>query len=151
VATDEPVASTPLEPEAEVAVVNAAGTVAASDANSAAGSGAEAAADCGLLVMIAGIVTMAVQGEGFIAEEFWRWGFLGAMIGGIAFAAGVLRLSTGAWRRSRDLEREIEALRGEVAKARVSAASFPAQPRSSLVGASGAFVSAPRPISSRAA
>jgi hypothetical protein len=84
------------------------------------GSGAEAAADCGLLVTLAGIVTMAIQGEGFIADEFWRWGFLAAVVGGTTFAAGVLRLATGAWRRSRELQRELETLRSEVAMHRAA-------------------------------
>jgi hypothetical protein len=125
---DAPLASEPPHYETELAVIDAARAIETSESANDDATGAEAAADCGLLVTLAGIVTMAIQGEGFIAEEFWRWGFIGAVVGGATFAVGVLRLATGAWRHSRELRRELEALRGEFAKRRAATGAHDAHP-----------------------
>jgi hypothetical protein len=125
---ETPLPSEPPRFETESSVAESARHLEANEpASDDVATGAEAAADCGLLVTLAGIVTMAIQGEGFIAEEFWRWGFIAAILGGTTFAVGVLRLATGAWRRGRELEREFEALRGEVAKHRAGTVAYDAQ------------------------
>jgi hypothetical protein len=102
------------------------------------GGAASVAADSGFAAMILAAGTLGLQLEGVVGEEFTRWGWIGLGIGAFVFALGVLRLATHAWRQSRALADEVDALRSELAALRAMAASNAAQPRPSLVGATGA-------------
>jgi hypothetical protein len=86
---------------------------------------ASVAADSGFLAMVLAAATMVAQHQGMIAAEYWRWGAIGAAIGGTVFALGVLRLATRAWQRGCELAAEIDSLRGEIATLRDAQASMP--------------------------
>ncbi len=99
------------------------------------GGAASVAADAGFLAMVSGAATMAAVSEGLIIADYWRWGVFGCGFGGVAFALGVLRLATRAWRHSRELQVEVDALRERVDELGANGKSREEQPRPSLVGA----------------
>jgi hypothetical protein len=97
------------------------------------GAAASVAADSGFAAMILAAGTLGLQLEGVVGEEFTRWGWIGLGIGAFVFALGVLRLATHAWRQSRALANEVDALRSEIAALRAVAAA--ARPRFEEPGA----------------
>jgi len=74
-------------------------------------SGASAAADIGLVVMIAGGATLAAQSQGLLKPHMWAWGIGEAAVGLALFALGLMRLATQTSQRCGELEREVDELR----------------------------------------